>query len=233
MRKQRFTLIELLVVIAIIAILASMLLPALNEARASARKIACASNMRQLHLGGAAMYLNDYDSWLPSVYPASATSTGTVSWVEVLAKDYFSLPYLYGEENTSTAFVCPENIAVNLRNYVPTSYAINQATIKSDGTHTQRVKLSLLKNPTEASYFSETQSVLKTDGSGDREGTLHCPPSTNSFWTKFWYTGHRGSMNIVYVDGHSEPQSTAFLLSNMQSYPFGYYARYGGSGPIF
>ena len=62
--KTRFTLIELLVVIAIIAILASLLLPALGKARNYAQKITCANNMKQINFCLSA-YIDDFNGWTP------------------------------------------------------------------------------------------------------------------------------------------------------------------------
>src|SRR6266853_2673654 len=62
-RNQGFTLIELLVVVAIIAILAAILFPVFAQARESARKTSCLSNVKQLGLG-CLMYSQDYDETL-------------------------------------------------------------------------------------------------------------------------------------------------------------------------
>ena len=79
--------IELLVVIAVIAMLASLLLPALTNAREMGRRIKCVSNLRQIGLG-ALMYANDYDGWFP---PCRLMNDSTHVW-RYLMPDYFTPP---------------------------------------------------------------------------------------------------------------------------------------------
>ena len=68
-RRNAFTLVEMLLVITIISILVAMLLPAIGTAKATARRVACLSNERQIAIGFAG-YLNDYRMMYPYANPA-------------------------------------------------------------------------------------------------------------------------------------------------------------------
>lgn len=79
-RKKRFTLVELLIVIAIIAILASMLMPALRTAMENARRISCAARLKQLGLA-AIMYSHDNSEYiLPAYSSYISTQNAGIIW---------------------------------------------------------------------------------------------------------------------------------------------------------
>jgi prepilin-type N-terminal cleavage/methylation domain-containing protein/prepilin-type processing-associated H-X9-DG protein len=213
MKNKIFTLIELLVVIAIIAILASMLLPALNKAREKGKSIVCVSNLKNIS-NTWMMYIDDYDGWMPMVLniPGSynrfgTTGDSTETW-SYMMRDYLNLPVipaskLWGDlPKTIPLLTCP-SFPVVVKCLGRTHYGMsyyNIGGIYRDSTRIAIGRITQIKKPSKQLVFSDSYYKSASGPGGMYSVTFNMPADTYR---------HSGRVNYSTGDGsvHSGRQN--------------------------
>ncbi len=212
-RKTGFTLIELLVVIAIIAILAALLLPSLNKARETARRINCAGKEKQMGLAFMS-YASDYGDYLPPVQ--DYTGYGGVYafngfWFVFLGpyvgyKEWSPL-YNFSSVKTPNFFVCPSadpktpgqavTYSGKIYGYGMSYYMPSPSNPTTWQTRTIAYgKLSMVTNSSSKIIVADSRSVAVLGGYW--EFTQSDPGTSHSLD----YERHAAGANMLYVDGH-------------------------------
>ena len=196
MKRNAFTLIELLVVIAIIAILAAILFPVFAQARESARKAACLSNMKQLGVGFQ-MYLTDYDGRLPGGAPYSNIANqgdwvGMAKWGGACSKQYPMRPEegaLFPYVKNLQVYLCPSSYkTIPLR----LSYSVN-CLLTSPGNLFTETRMA-------ASKPGISGLILMIDESSSLNDGFFCPGNSLDIPDDI----HLGGANYMFADTHAK-----------------------------
>jgi len=197
---RSFTLIELLVVVSIIAVLASLLLPALSEARLKAREATCMNRLKQLHMT-TAMYTDNSAGYVPPLGGGWGYNYG--SWMAPMG-DEVGIPNFDGNWRRKDAFpfYCPELKPqwIYAYGWPYGGYAFNWGLRwVTWGNPNTSYRVDSVQRPAEIFIYTEAAYYMNTD----------VPNYAYLAWSMTNYVGygapcHRArGMNFAWFDGHA------------------------------
>jgi prepilin-type N-terminal cleavage/methylation domain-containing protein/prepilin-type processing-associated H-X9-DG protein len=200
-KKYGFTLIELLVVIAILGLLATLLLPGIKRAVASAHSANCTSNLRQLFVG-TVNYAQDHDGYV--MYMGNPSERNYMH-------DFMPYVEVVVSNRASRTFVCPAHLDRTEANAYYSTYGLNtiiSAYIAAGGR----------LHSTFGMIVRASTTPLFGDKQGSRHGTsLYAGDLTHPTRAPHIFRHGGGRMNVVFIDGHVQPFT--FTEADSGAYP--------------